>query len=108
MKQQCLLGGPVTAQAERFCKFRNMIFLRLRIEQGFQDRFLPAWLPRDWHVNRASLFIFNEKQSCQRVGMAGLAHDLPLGNLQGKFVGYLVKSESEKRRLSILKDYDAR
>lgn len=29
MKQQCLLGGPVTAQCGQFCKFRNICFLRL-------------------------------------------------------------------------------
>lgn len=39
--------------------------------------------------------------------MLGSAHGLPVGNLQEKVMGYLVKNESEKRRPSILKGYEA-
>lgn len=37
----------------------------------------------------------------------GSARGLPVENLQGKFMGYLVKSESEKRRPSLLGDDEA-
>lgn len=43
-------------------------------------------------------------RAAKRKGTLVSVHSLPVGNPQGKFMGCWLKSESEKRRRSVLRD----
>ena len=56
MRQQCVLGDPGTAQAGKFYKLRNLIFvLKLRMKQG--SGWIPTSLASKRPVHELSQFI---------------------------------------------------
>lgn len=102
-KQQWLLSGPVAAQGGQCCKFRNVFGLRLGMEQDFRsDSYQPGFL--ETGMGARPIYSFAARNRTTQGWDCWGQHRVPVGNLQGKFMGYLVKIESEP---SILRDSEA-